>query len=127
MARVLPHMAARWRLHKDLETLARLSDGRIRIDVLAGKAEHESAGAIDLELARELKAGLDSQLEKKGIPRATLLEASLTLDSDTSGVKTDRNSIVHFDFRIAARIRTDSGTFEGVQEESHVWHSRDPD
>lgn len=30
LARVLPHMAARWRLHRDLETLAALPDGRIR-------------------------------------------------------------------------------------------------
>ena len=127
LARVLPHMVARWRLHGDLETLAALPDGRIRIDVLKGAAAHDSAGSVDLELARELKAGLDSQLEKKGIARDTLLEASVLIDSDTSKVKTDRNSIVHFDFRIASRIRTAEGIYEGSQDEEHVWHAREAD
>ena len=127
LARVLPHMVARWRLPRDLEVLASLPDGRIRIDVLGGTAEHESTGPVELEIARELKAGLESQLEKKGIPRDALLEAVVSIDSDTSRVKTDRNSIVHFDFRIASRILARVGTFEGSQDEEHIWHSREAD
>ncbi|HKP95680.1 MAG TPA: hypothetical protein VJ385_07975 [Fibrobacteria bacterium] len=125
LARILPHMAARWRLPRDLETLAALPDGRISIDVLSGAGRHAGAGPVELALARELKAGLEDQLARKGIPAAHLLEATVTLDTDTTRVKTDRNRIVHFDFRIAARIRTEAGTFEGSQDEEHVWHVRE--
>jgi hypothetical protein len=127
LARVLPHMAAQWRLHADLELLAERPDGRIVIDVLAGEARHPAAGPLDLALARELRTGLHDQLARKGIARATVIEAALELAYDTSRVRTDRDRIVHFDFRIAARIRTQDGLFEGSQEEEHVWHSRDPD
>ncbi|MDB5050222.1 MAG: hypothetical protein JWO30_3293 [Fibrobacteres bacterium] len=124
LARILPHMFARWRLPRDFEILAEHPDGRILIDALAGAAIHETAGTLDLTIARELKAGLDSQLEQRGIARDTLWEATVAIVVDTSRVKTDRNNIVHFDFRITSRIRAESGTYEGAQDEEHVWHSR---
>jgi hypothetical protein len=78
-----------------------------------------------LGVSAELKAGLDGRLGKKGIPQATLAEATVTVLTDTKRIRTDRRRIVHFDFRIACRIRTGSAIYEGAQEEEHVWHERE--
>jgi hypothetical protein len=126
LARVLPHMFARWRLPRDLETLAGLPDGGLLIDALAGTARHERAGVLDLAIAEELRAGLDSHLLKKNIPRESVSQAMVIVVTDTSQVKTDRNRIVHFDFRIACRILADEGEFLGSQTEEHVWYERNP-
>jgi hypothetical protein len=124
LAKVLPHMFARWRDPQDLEVLANLPDGVIALDALAGSARHSSAGPIPLRIAGELAAGLADQLSRKGIARTTVLEAGLTVEVDTAKVKTDRNRIVHFDFRIASLIRTEAATFRASQNEEHVWHDR---
>jgi hypothetical protein len=126
LAKVLPHMFARWRLHGDFEILADLPDGEVEIDVMTGLARHSRGGPIGLRIARELKAGFASQLEKKGIPPGEVSEAVVKAVVDTSKVKTDRRNIVHFDFRISSRIRTAAGgVFEAEQSEEHVWHSRE--
>ncbi|MDB5104116.1 MAG: hypothetical protein JWP91_1805 [Fibrobacteres bacterium] len=124
LAKVLPHMFARWRHAEDFEILAGLPDGEVRIDALTGTAGHALAGPIPLRIAAELKAGLDDQLARKGIAKADLPEAGLTVTVDTSAVKTDRTRIVHFDFRIRSRIRTVDKVFEASQDEEHVWHER---
>jgi hypothetical protein len=127
LARLLPHIFARWRSYADFETLADLPDGRIEIDALAGTARHGTEGPIGLAVSAELKAGLEGRLGKKGIPQATLAEATVTVLTDTKRIRTDRRRVVHFDFRIACRIRTRSADYEGAQEEEHVWHSREPE
>ncbi|MDQ3002379.1 MAG: hypothetical protein M3Y08_14095 [Fibrobacterota bacterium] len=125
LAKVLPHMFARWRLFGDFEILADLPDGEVEIDVMTGTAHHSSGGPIVLRIAQELKAGFASQLEKKGIPQGEVIEAVVNAVVDTSKVKTNRRNIVHFDFRISSRIRTAAGLFEAAQTEEHVWHSRE--
>lgn len=127
MAKVLPHMAARWRWPADLETLADLPDGTISIDVLAGTANHAQAGPIGLRLAEELRAGFMDQLSRKGIAPGFVRLAGVSLRVDSGAIRTDRARIVHFDFRIAARLGTEAGEFTAEQEELHVWHSREPD
>jgi hypothetical protein len=124
LAKVLPHMFARWRDPEDFELLSELPDGEIAIDVLTGIARHLEGGPIPLNVARELRAGLEDQLDRRGIAKASLLEAGLIVAFDTTGVKTDRKRMVHFDFRIASRLRTGTETFEASQEEAHVWHER---
>jgi hypothetical protein len=124
LARVLPHMFARWRLPRDLETLADLPDGGLLIDALAGTARHERAGPLDLVIAGELRVGLDSHLRKKNLARESLTQAMVIVVTDTSQVKTDRSRIVHFDFRIACRILAEGGEFLGSQTENHVWYER---
>jgi hypothetical protein len=126
LAKVLPHLFARWRHFGDLETLAGLPDGEIIIDVLRGTAVHGTAGGIDLVIAAEMRAGLLDQLRRKGIPEAEIHEATVRVRVDTTGVNTDRSRIAHFDFRIDAAIEAASGTFTASQAEDHVWHSRDP-
>ena len=77
-----------------------------------------------MRIAKELAAGLADQLSRKGIAREAVLEAGLTVAVDTSKVKTDRNRIVHFDFRIASLIRTETASYRASQDEEHVWHDR---
>lgn len=128
LAKVLPHMFARWRLFEDFEILAELSDGEVEIDVMKGTARHSRGGPIGLRITLELQAGFASQLEKKGIPLSGVSEAVVIAVVDTSKVKTDRRKIVHFDFGISSRIRTAAGgVYEAAQSEEHVWHSREPE
>jgi hypothetical protein len=124
LAKVLPHLFARWRDAGDFEVLAALPDGEIGLDALTGSARHFQAGPIALRIAKELAAGFADQLSRKGIAAATVLEAGLTIAVDTSRVKTDRERIVHFDFRIASLIRTEAASFTARQDEEHVWHER---
>lgn len=124
MAKVLPHMFARWRLPVDFETMSDLADGEIVIDVKAGTARHSQAGPILLRIAAELKAGMDSQMAAKGIAAGEIRAAFVTVEVDTSGVRTDRKRIVHFDFRISSRLETEGGVFTASQTEDHVWHTR---
>jgi hypothetical protein len=124
LAQVLPHMAARWRLPSDLEILAELPDGMIDLDVVAGTARHASAGPVPLRLAAELRAGLADQLARRGIAASEVRSALVTLAMDTGAVLTDKARIVHFDFRIASRLDTESGVFSASQTEDHVWHER---
>lgn len=139
MAKVLPHMFARWRDGGDFETLAALSDGVVTIDALTGAATHAptaacapadpaagdaAASPIRLRIAEEIRSGLMDQLVRKEIQPSRVREAVLRIRVDTSQVKTDRNRIVHFDFHIASRIHAEAGVFEASQIEEHVWHDR---
>ena len=129
MAKVLPHMFARWRDWEDFETLADLPDGAITIDALSGKAvfaaaSYAEAKPIRLRIAREIRSGFMDQLVRKEIQASRILEAVLRVGMDSSQVKTDRNRIVHFDFHIASRIHAEAGVFEAAQIEEHVWHDR---
>lgn len=124
IAKALPHMFARWRLPGDFETLADLADGEIVIDARSGTARHFQAGPIVLRIATELKAGLDARLAEKGIEAGEVREALVRVTVDTSKVRTDRNRIVHFDFRIDSRLEAGGGVFTASQIEDHVWHSR---
>ncbi|MEO6094883.1 MAG: hypothetical protein ABIW76_04075 [Fibrobacteria bacterium] len=124
MAKLLPHLFARWRDPQDLEILANLPDGVITLDALTGTARHDPAGSITLRIAKALAAELADQLLRKGIVRTALLEARLTVTVESSRVKTDRNRIIHFDFGTASLIRTQSATYSASQYEEHVWHDR---
>lgn len=125
MAKILPHMFARWRLPADFEKLADLPDGEILIDVLAGTARHALAGPVGLQIAGEMRRGLESQLLLKGIEAGGISEAVVTIQVDTSRIRTDRRRIAHFDFSISSRIRFGKEIYAASQIEDHVWHSRE--
>lgn len=124
IARVLAHLAAAWRDHGDLETLASLADGAVAIDVLAGSARHESAGTIPLRLASELKTALAERLARKGIDPRELQAAELILRVGTGAIPTDRARIVHFDFDLEVRLWAAGREYRAVRREDHVWHDR---
>jgi hypothetical protein len=132
LAKVLPHLFARWRHEGDFEILADLPDGEIVIDALRGLAHQVAVGgnrlpdpiAVPLRIAREIQAGFADQLARKGIAPAGIRLAEVRVGVDTSKVKTDRARIVHFDFHIAARIDAEAGAFSAAQVDEHVWHAR---
>src|SRR6188768_1377002 len=96
LAKVLPHMFARWRDWEDFEVLAGLPDGTITIDALSGQASHAAglpraadaaastasgaAGAavakpIQLRIAREIESGFREQRVRKEIQASRIREA----------------------------------------------------
>jgi hypothetical protein len=125
IAAYLAHLAAGWRDGSDLETLARLPDGMVYIDVLSGLARHETAGPIALRLASALQGALAERLARKGIPAGALETAALGLRVDSGAIRTDRNRIVHFDFGIEAAVRADGREHLASRREDHVWHARE--
>jgi hypothetical protein len=125
IAAYLAHVAALWRDWSDLETLARLPDGTVSIDAVAGGARHGTAGPIALRLADALKTGLAERLARKGIGDA--LTATLELGVYTGAIRTDRDRIVHFDFAIEARIGAEGREYRASRREDHVWHAREPE
>ncbi len=137
LAAYLAHIAAGWRDWGDLETLARLPDGTVSIDIPAGVAVHTAARGtapgttaadpVSLNLAGVLRASLGERLARKGIPTAKLDAAVLELNCDTGAVRTDRDRIVHFDFGIEARITAEGRDHRSSRREDHVWHAREAD
>jgi hypothetical protein len=127
LAAYLAHIAAGWRDWGDLETLARLPDGLVSIDILAGEARHGTAGAIALRLTAALREALAERLARKGIAEGTISAAALGLRMDTGAVRTDRARIVHFDFGIEAKVDAERREHRASRREDHVWHAREPD
>lgn len=125
IAKLLAHIAAGWRDPADLEALARLPDGRVEIDILAGTARHGTSGPVALRLADGLKAALLERLDRKGIPRGETEAAALDLRTDGGAVRTDRARIVHFDFDLEARLRAGGREYRASRREEHVWHARE--
>ena len=126
-ARFLVHLAAGWRDWEDLETLARLPDGTIDIDILAGAARHDRSGPIPLRLAAELRQALEARWARKGVDPGAVEAAGLVLRADTGAVRTDRNRIVHFDFDLEAWLRANARELRASRREAHVWHAREPE
>jgi hypothetical protein len=137
IAAYLAHVAALWRDWSDLETLARLPDGTVSIDAVAGGARHGTAGPIALRLADALKTGLAERMARKGIVSGSgnpgsagsgdALTATLELGVDTGAIRTDRARIVHFDFAIEARVGAEGREYRASRREDHVWHAREPE
>lgn len=127
LAQALAHIAAGWRDWGDLEALARLPDGWVEIDVLAGAARHEAAGPVALRLAEELGRALAERSARKGLAPGAIGEAIVRLRADTGAIRTDRSRIVHFDFDLEARLSAEGGEYRAARREAHVWHARDPD
>jgi hypothetical protein len=126
IAAYLAHIAAGWRDWGDLETLARLPDGTVSIDILAGGAVHGTAGPVALRLAPALEASLAERLARKGIAVGTVDSATLELRMDTGAIRTDRKRIVHFDFGIEAKVGAEGREHRASRREDHVWHAREP-
>jgi hypothetical protein len=127
IARWLAHLAAGWRDWDDLEALARLPDGTVRVDIRAGTATHGTAGPVALRLAPALRDALEERLAAKGIPPAAVEAAVLDMRVDTGAIRTERRHIVHFDFDLEARVRAKGEDYPASRREDHVWHARERD
>jgi len=74
VANTLPAMLVGWRMTEDLDRLADLPDGVLRIDVLREVAAHSKAGPVELHVVQELSAWLRARLTALGIPLSQLNE-----------------------------------------------------
>lgn len=112
------------RMGDDLETLAELPDGSIRINLLSGVAEHSSAGSLDLHIAGEIREWLKFHCTKDGIDLRALEAADLLVDVDTSKIATNRKRIVCFQMSATSMLRTDEKEYSAKVIETHRWHTR---
>ena len=126
LANTLCQMLVGWRMGDDLEALAELPDGTVSIDVLAGTASHDTAGAIQLYIAGELQAWLSHRLSVNRIPAQAITAAEVTAEICTDRIATNRKRIVSFDFSVQSIISTDECSYTGKLHETHSWHSRAP-
>lgn len=124
IANTLPEMIVGWRMSEDLDRLADLPDGVLRIDVLRERAVHSKAGPVELHIVRELSAWLRERLTGLDIPMSQLNEVRVEADIRTDRIATDRKRIVSFDFDCHSRVATAERTYEAQRKETHKWHRR---
>ena len=117
-------MAIGWRMAEDLETLSDLPDGSIDFNLLSGSATHSKAGPLDLWIAREMHAWLQHRFAADRISAQQILRAELRLISKTDRIKTQKKSVVSFDWDCHSLIATDQKIYESHLLEAHRWHNR---
>jgi hypothetical protein len=123
-ANTLPRMLVGWRMFDDLEALAKLPDGTLTIDVLAGRASHTGTTQISLKVAGAMHAWLQSSLAERGIAPDALDRVLVVARIRTDRIPTDRKHIVSFDFQCESSLTSGSRTYRGSLADKHVWHSR---
>lgn len=119
----LPPMFGGWRMGDDLEKLATLPDGVLKINLLDGTAEHSLFPISRLRIAQELSGWMHSRLADYKIPPTRLSSANLVVHIRTDGVPTDKTRIVSFDMRIHSCLEFEGQKFERAIEK-HVLHHR---
>lgn len=124
VAHTLPEMLVGWRMSEDLDRLADLPDGVLRIDVLRQAVDHSKAGPVELHVVLELSAWLRERLTALGIPLSQLNEVRVEADIRTDRIATDRKRIVSFDFDCYSRVATAQRVYEARRKETHRWHRR---
>jgi hypothetical protein len=120
----LPAMLVGWRMGDDLDVLAELPDGTLELDLVAESARHSSGVTPHLHVVAELAAWLRRRLVEEGIPIEAVLKASVTVAIRTNRIRSDRKSIVSFDFSCRSTVATSTTTYAGTLEERHSWHRR---
>jgi len=123
-ADVVCRMFMGWRMQQDLETLARLPDGILSLDVLAGTATHSVVGELDLHIAKELQAWLGQESQKDGIDLSDLKCAGLNVQIKTDSMKTNRKKLVCFSFDCRSAFQLADRTYSANVSETHRWHER---
>jgi hypothetical protein len=124
VANTLPEMLVGWRMSEDLDRLADLPDGTLRIDVLHEAADHSTAGPVELHVVRELSAWLRERLTALGVPQSQLNEVRVDASIRTDQIATDQTRIVCFDFDCHSRVATAQRVYEARRRETHRWHRR---
>jgi len=111
------------RLLSDLPSLARLPDGTITVDVLNRKAQHDTAGEMELSIIANLQTWLSHQVGVLGRSLSELVRAEVDITFDTQSVPTDRKRLVHFALEARAVVATKHREFRGSRRNAHLWHS----
>ena len=113
-----------WRMQTDLETLARLPDGVVELNLLNGSASHITAGPLDLYIAKEIQAWLQQESTKDNVDLSQLKEAALLVNIKTDLVKTNKMKVVCFTFVCNSKLVTDEKTYSAQVTETHKWYER---
>jgi len=113
-----------WRMNDDLELLAELPDGLVKVDLLTGQAEHDKTGPVKLYIATEIRSWLQDQFNKANIPSTAITSAKLDAQIKTDSIPTDRSRIILFDFIVESAISTTDASYTHTLKETHKWHSR---
>ena len=111
------------RLLPDLPSLAGLPDGTITVDVLNRRAQHDTAGEMELSIISNLQTWLSHQVEMLGSSLSELVRAEVELTVDTQSIPTDRKRLVHFALEARAIVATSRRAFRGSRRNAHLWHS----
>ena len=110
--------------HGDLETLARLPDGTIAIDLLTCEARRGGA-VVSLEIVRHLTEWLSDRLGRHGVALRDLAEARMELELRTDALPTDRARTVPFDWTSTCRLAIRDGKIGTGRAGGRVWYDRD--
>jgi hypothetical protein len=108
----------------DLESLARLPDGNLALDLLAQTVHHSSGGVIQLRIVGDLTNWLKIRLIDNRIPVSDLSKAELVAAIRTDKIPTDRNRIVVFDFSITCNVGLPEGGVKTAVVTGRTWHDR---
>jgi len=113
-----------WRMQADLETLAKLPDGVLELNLLEGTAVHNGAGSLNLYIAKEIQTWLQQESIKDGVDLSQVNEATLVVDIKTDLVKTNKKKVIYFSFNCISKLATDEKTYSANVAETHKWHER---
>lgn len=124
-ADVMCKMFMGWRISDDLEILSELPDGKLTINLLEPDAIHNVVGPLKLHITYEIQTWLRAECQKENISFPEIRKAELTVDMDTTRVKTDKKRVVCFTWNCRALIQTDEKEYTASANETHKWHNRE--
>ena len=110
------------RLFNDLETLARLPDGTLVLDLKAGSAKH-SAGNPAIEFAKDIASWLEAQLNSRGFESSRLETAEALVAINTQDPPTHRDTLISFRFKAKVSLRAEGHEYTG-EAQNHFWFNR---
>jgi hypothetical protein len=125
-ANALPHMIMSERMgHADMEALAELPDGLLKIDLLTREARHSDGDPVSLQVVQVLAEWLKKRLGGHDKADADLAGAELELSLRTNAVPTDRTRAILFDWNCSCTLRTREGKARTGQASGRKWYDRD--
>jgi hypothetical protein len=111
-------------LHKDLEMLAEIPDGRLTIDLFTQSVRHDIGGPLNLQVIDRLSVWLNKELETDKISTKDVQSVNFVIDIRTDRVPTDKRNIILFDFSGQGSLVTSFGTYVRTLKSYPVWYHR---
>jgi hypothetical protein len=125
VAQNLAAMAVSSRIAADLEMLAALPDGAVRVDLIASTATAADGATLSLQLAPMLWSWLNQQSSERGFNLTEIQSAEILIDADTSRILTNRASIISFDLHAVTTLVRGDRVYK-AESTNHMWHDRTP-
>jgi hypothetical protein len=113
-------------LHKDLEILAEIPDGRLTIDLLNQSVQHDIGGSLNLQVINRLSVWLNKELEADKISAKDVQSVNFVVDIRTDRIPTDKRNIIFFEFSGQGSLVTSFGTYVGTLKSYPIWYHRAP-